>query len=156
MNQNEYYWKDKREEDKTIRESAFVTAIWELVNLAQEDLSKKRATWKDIFGVKKIFKKKKKQKQNKIKVKGYTRELIDENLKISKVAKHYKIKVKNGLAICPFHEDTNPSLSLSDDKNVFYCFGCNAKGDIIEFVRRLEIKNGQKRSSKKNFRNWRN
>ena len=66
------------------------------------------------------------------------RKLIDENLKITDVAKSYGIKVKGKKAICPFHDDKDPSLSLSDEKNVFNCFGCKAKGDIIEFIRRCE------------------
>lgn len=36
---------------------------------------------------------------------------------------------------CPFHEgDINPSFSINKDKNVFYCFGCNRGGSIIQFV----------------------
>lgn len=38
-------------------------------------------------------------------------------------------------AICPFHKgDVNPSLSLNAEKNIFWCFGCQTTGDIIEFV----------------------
>ena len=71
------------------------------------------------------------------------RNLINKNVKIIDVAKSYGLKVKNKMAICPFHEDKKMSLSFSDEKNVFNCFGCGAKGDIIEFVRRMEeMKNG--------------
>ena len=71
------------------------------------------------------------------------RNLINKNVKITDVAKSYGLKVKNKMAICPFHEDKKMSLSFSDEKNVFNCFGCGAKGDIIEFVRRMEeMKNG--------------
>lgn len=48
---------------------------------------------------------------------------------------------KNGKAhkgLCPFHEDKQPSLSVSAEKNVFYCFGCGAKGDAIKFVQLIE------------------
>lgn len=76
--------------------------------------------------------------------KSRTRKLINDNLKIIQVAKDYGIKVKGNMAICPFHEDKAPSLSLSDEKNVFNCFGCRAKGDIVEFIRRLE--NAKRRS----------
>lgn len=38
-------------------------------------------------------------------------------------------------AKCPFHkDDTEPSLSFNKRKGVFYCFGCNVSGDIINFV----------------------
>ena len=36
--------------------------------------------------------------------------------------------------ICPFHNDSNPSLSLNDKEGWFKCFGCKAKGNIIDFV----------------------
>lgn len=45
---------------------------------------------------------------------------------------------KNGkghMAKCPFHADKNPSLSIEPDKKLFHCFGCGAKGDVIEFVK---------------------
>jgi hypothetical protein len=71
-------------------------------------------------------------------IKGKIRETIDANLKISDVAYNYKIKNKGKKYYCPFHDDKDPSLILNDQKNIFHCFGCGAKGDIIEFVRRLE------------------
>lgn len=47
-------------------------------------------------------------------------------------AEHYGISVsRNGMAICPFHEDHNPSLKL--DRR-FHCFGCQADGDVIDFT----------------------
>ncbi|MDY7038280.1 MAG: CHC2 zinc finger domain-containing protein [Thermodesulfobacteriota bacterium] len=44
---------------------------------------------------------------------------------------------KNGRSykgLCPFHEDTNPSLSVNPSTNLWQCFGCNAGGDVIRFV----------------------
>ena len=47
----------------------------------------------------------------------------------------YGIRVnRNGMACCPFHDDRNPSLKV--DKR-FHCFGCQADGDVIDFVARL-------------------
>lgn len=37
-------------------------------------------------------------------------------------------------ALCPFHQDTTPSLKISTDKNVYHCFVCEAKGNVIDFV----------------------
>lgn len=47
----------------------------------------------------------------------------------------YGIEVKrNGMAVCPFHDDHNPSMKV--DKR-FHCFGCGADGDVIDFTSRL-------------------
>lgn len=35
--------------------------------------------------------------------------------------------------VCPFHNDRNPSLNIDDSLGVFHCFGCGAKGTIIDF-----------------------
>ncbi len=69
-------------------------------------------------------------------------ESIKGKITIGKVAEKYGLKVKKNMTICPFHKDTVPSLSLSDEKNVFNCFGCKAKGDIITFIRMMEDLNG--------------
>jgi hypothetical protein len=81
-----------------------------------------------------------------IKAKGIIRKEIDKHLKITDVAKKYGLDVdRKGKCECPFHNDTDPSLSLSDNKNVFYCYGCHSRGDIIEFIRMMEeIKHGKK------------
>jgi len=71
---------------------------------------------------------------------GYFRRVIDNKIKITQVAEKYGIIIKKGKAICPFHADTDPSLSFSDDKNVFNCFGCDASGDIVKFVQMMEVK----------------
>jgi len=42
------------------------------------------------------------------------------------------VEVKNGFALCPFHNDKTPSLKI--DKNLFYCFACNEGGDTIKFI----------------------
>ena len=38
-------------------------------------------------------------------------------------------------ALCPFHEDTNPSLSMDGDRGLYKCFSCGAGGDVYNFVR---------------------
>lgn len=40
-------------------------------------------------------------------------------------------------APCPFHQETKPSFSVNPDKGVFYCFGCQASGDIFEFYGKI-------------------
>jgi DNA primase len=39
---------------------------------------------------------------------------------------------------CPFHEERSPSFSVNAGKKFYYCFGCGAKGDVIDFVRQTE------------------
>lgn len=71
------------------------------------------------------------------------------NLKITEIADQFGIKpYRRKLRICPFHDDKSPSLSLSNEKGVFNCFGCGAKGNIITFYAMLKKlpkkKNGNK------------
>lgn len=65
---------------------------------------------------------------------------IYENVKaavsVRQAAEHYGLEVnRNGMTCCPFHKDRHPSLKLYDDH--FYCFGCGATGDVIDFTARL-------------------
>ncbi|MBN9492596.1 DNA primase, partial [bacterium] len=39
--------------------------------------------------------------------------------------------------VCPFHGDTRPSLLVYPATQSYYCFGCGAGGDVIDFVARL-------------------
>jgi len=41
-------------------------------------------------------------------------------------------------APCPFHQEKTASFHVEDTKGYFYCFGCQAKGDIITFVKDTE------------------
>ena len=51
-------------------------------------------------------------------------------------AEHYGMTVaRNGMVCCPFHNDRHPSMKLNED--YFYCFGCGAKGDVIELTSKL-------------------
>lgn len=45
---------------------------------------------------------------------------------------------KTKLISCIFHQERTPSLSIATSKNVFHCFGCHAKGDIITLVSLLK------------------
>ena len=65
---------------------------------------------------------------------------IYENIKaaisVKRAAEHYGLKVsRNGMACCPFHTDRHPSLKLNEE--YFFCFGCGAKGDVIDLVARM-------------------
>ena len=57
---------------------------------------------------------------------------VKENVTARQAAALYGLKIaENGMACCPFHDDHTPSLKL--DKR-YYCFGCHATGDAIDFV----------------------
>ena len=62
-------------------------------------------------------------------------EAVKPNISTRQAAEMYGIKVnRNGMAVCPFHNDKNPSMKV--DKR-FHCFACQADGDAIDFVSRL-------------------
>lgn len=59
-------------------------------------------------------------------------EAVRGNVTARQVAESCGLKVnRNGMACCPFHNDRNPSLKLTER---YFCFGCGAKGDAIDFV----------------------
>ncbi len=41
------------------------------------------------------------------------------------------------VAPCPFHQETKPSFSVNEEEGFFYCFGCQAAGDIFDFYGRI-------------------
>ncbi len=60
----------------------------------------------------------------------------DVDLKALAQSKGIRLK-KNGkgyFGLCPFHQDKNPSLSITPSKNQWHCFGCGKGGDVIRFV----------------------
>lgn len=62
-------------------------------------------------------------------------EAVKQSVTTRQAAERYGIKVnRNGMCVCPFHNDKNPSMKV--DRR-FYCFGCGATGDVIDFVSRL-------------------
>ena len=42
------------------------------------------------------------------------------------------------VGLCPFHSEKSPSFSVNVEEGLFYCFGCQASGDAISFVRQIE------------------
>ena len=64
-----------------------------------------------------------------------------KHVDIVKIIGSYLTLVKKGKdykAICPFHDDTNPSLSISPEKQFFKCFVCGTGGNAITFVQKYE------------------
>ena len=63
-------------------------------------------------------------------------EIVKENVNLREAAELYGIDVNRyGKALCPFHNDRNPSLYVADDH--YYCFACGEHGDVIDFVGKL-------------------
>ena len=63
-------------------------------------------------------------------------ESVKAAVTLKRAAETYGLRVlPNGMTCCPFHEDRNPSLKLNED--YFFCFGCGARGDVIDFTAKL-------------------
>ena len=58
-------------------------------------------------------------------------DLIGEYIQLTK-------RGKNWFGLCPFHGESTPSFSVSEDKQLFHCFGCGASGNAITFVMDIE------------------
>jgi len=70
-----------------------------------------------------------------------TIERIKSQVNIVDVISHYidvQKKGANYVSICPFHNDSNPSMMISTSKQIFKCFVCGTSGDCFGFVRQYE------------------
>ena len=63
-------------------------------------------------------------------------ETVKASVSVPEAARAYGLTVtRHNMTRCPFHDDRHPSLKLNPD--FYYCFGCGAKGDVIDLVARL-------------------
>lgn len=58
-------------------------------------------------------------------------EIVQEHVALRKAGRRWS-------GLCPFHAEKSPSFSVNGEEGLFYCFGCQAKGDVITFVREIE------------------
>jgi len=54
-------------------------------------------------------------------------EVISEYVMLKKTGKNY-------VGLCPFHTEKTPSFTVTPEKQIFYCFGCHAGGNVISFL----------------------
>jgi DNA primase len=56
------------------------------------------------------------------------------------VGEHVPLKKKGRelVRICPFHDDSEPSMTVSPAKQFYYCFSCGAGGNAIKFLMELQ------------------
>ena len=58
-------------------------------------------------------------------------EILGEYIRLTKAGRNFK-------AVCPFHAEKTPSLMISQERQIWHCFGCGAGGDIFKFVMQME------------------
>lgn len=64
---------------------------------------------------------------------------IKNEVNIVDICRNYGIKVEKGKALCPFHDEKTPSMSVNyKNTNRYHCFGCGESGDVINFVMKME------------------
>lgn len=61
---------------------------------------------------------------------------VKASINTREAAERYGVEVnRHGKALCPFHNDRNPSLFVDDDH--YHCFACGEHGDVIDFTSKL-------------------
>lgn len=74
----------------------------------------------------------------------YPDEIVEEvrskNDIVDVVGRYVKLQKKGGshFGLCPFHNEKSPSFSVSSSKQMYYCFGCGAGGNVFTFVMNYE------------------
>ena len=97
----------------------------------------------------------------------YSEELIEEvrarNDVVDVISGYVRLQKKGSsyFGLCPFHNEKSPSFSVSRQKQMYYCFGCGAGGNVYTFL--MEYENFSFRGSGKipggpggesSFRRW--
>src|SRR5438105_6151477 len=67
---------------------------------------------------------------------------VKENASFEAVIACYNLKLLGSgsqrSVLCPFHRERRPSCKIELERKIFHCFGCETKGNILEFVARME------------------
>ena len=65
-----------------------------------------------------------------------TTEEAKQRIQLEEILSHYGVDLQNGKALCPFHEENEPSFTVKGER--YRCFGCGESGDIYDFVCKSE------------------
>ena len=70
----------------------------------------------------------------------FIRDLVDRTDIVEIVRQRVELKKKgdNYQGRCPFHDEKTPSFTVSDTKQFYYCFGCGAHGNVLEFLKQYD------------------
>lgn len=68
------------------------------------------------------------------------KEIVEKADIVNIVSQYVKLEKRgnNYIGLCPFHDDKNPSMSVSPQKKVFKCFSCGTAGDVVTFVSKIK------------------
>lgn len=58
-------------------------------------------------------------------------DIISESVQLKKRGRNY-------IGLCPFHQEKTPSFTVSEEKQIFHCFGCHAGGNVFKFLMDFE------------------
>lgn len=71
-----------------------------------------------------------------------TIDLVRDRSRIEEIVKQYVPSLKkrgsNYVGLCPFHKEKTPSFTVSPQKQIFYCFGCQTGGNVFSFISKIE------------------
>ena len=76
---------------------------------------------------------------------------LKANASFEAVLAHYNLTAtgsgKDRAVLCPFHDEQKPSCKIELERKIFHCFGCGTKGNVLEFVARMEGNPGDLRAA---------
>ena len=69
-------------------------------------------------------------------------DLVKQHAQIERVIGEFVSLKKAGarelVGLCPFHREKSPSFTVTPNKQLYKCFGCDAGGDVFSFIQRIE------------------
>lgn len=65
-------------------------------------------------------------------------EEILSNSNIQTILEHYGLNISKNKCLCPFHNDTHPSMSIHTGRGIAKCFSCGAGGNAVSFIQKYE------------------
>lgn len=54
-------------------------------------------------------------------------DVISKRLRVERKGREF-------ISLCPFHNDSKPSLTINDEKGFYHCFACGAHGNVFDFL----------------------